>query len=157
MGADAAFDYKDPDCAKQIREYTNNNLKHVFDTISTEQSAKLCAEAMSSTGGIYSALLPVKNFPRQDVENKRTLAYTALGEYSTMGPGGPELPASKEDYEFGVMFWDMAQKSLAERKLKVHPPKVGKEGLKGVLDGLQLLRDDKVSGEKLVYRVSETP
>jgi hypothetical protein len=39
----------------------------------------------------------------------------------------------------------------------VHPPKVGKDGLQGVLDGLVQLKEGKVTGVKLVYRVDETP
>jgi hypothetical protein len=46
---------------------------------------------------------------------------------------------------------------IASAQLAVHPPKVGKDGLKGVLDGMEQLRQGKVTGVKLVYRVDETP
>lgn len=156
LGATAAFDYKSPDCAKQIREYTNNNLKYAFDIISLGPSAKICADALSSTSGcVYSALLPV-DMPRKDVDDHGfTMAYTAMGEYFTFGP--IEFPAKQEDFEFAQMFWGMAEKLLGEGKFKVHPPSVRKGGLKGVLEGLQEMREEKVSGQKLVYKVSETP
>jgi len=157
VGADATFDYHDPSCAEQIRKYTNNNLKHAFDTITTEDSAKVCADALSSSsGGKYSCLLHTKA-PRDDVESKSTLAYSMLGEYFRMGEKGPEIPAKPEDYEFGKKFWELATTLLAEGKFKVHPPSVRKGGLKGVLEGLQEMREGKVSGEKLVYLISETP
>ncbi len=159
LGATAAFDYKSPDCARQIRDYTNNSLKYAFDCIALEPSARICADALSSTSGcVYSALLPVK-LPREDVENKVTLAYTAAGEMFRFGPegNGPEFPASQEDFEFAKMFWELAAKLLADGKFKVHPPSVRKGGLQGVLEGLQEMREEKVSGQKLVYRVSETP
>lgn len=44
-------------------------------------------------------------------------------------------------------------KLVASKQISVHPPKLGKGGLEGVLDGLQQLREGKVSGMKLVYRV----
>lgn len=54
-------------------------------------------------------------------------------------------------------FSDLSTKLLASSQVSVHPPKVGKDGLKGVFDGLQQLRDGKVSGTKLVYKVDDTP
>ncbi|KAI9812614.1 MAG: hypothetical protein M1827_004603 [Pycnora praestabilis] len=159
LGADAAFSYKDPSCAAQIRDYTNNNLTHIFDTIALPGSAQICADAMSSTGGTYSSLLPV-DFPRQqenNVQNKRTLAYTGTGETFTMGRGGPEFPGTKADFDFQEMFWEMTETLLREGRFQAHRPNVRKGGLEGVFDGLQELREDRVSGEKLVYRVGEMP
>ncbi len=71
-GADKVFDYSDPDkCGKQIREYTNDKLKYAFDCISEKTSPQICAEALSSTGGTYSTLLPVEDFPRDDVTHSK--------------------------------------------------------------------------------------
>lgn len=66
-------------------------------------------------------------------------------------------PAVPEDYEFMKRFSALAEELLKDGKIKVHPLRVEGEGLKGVLDGLQLMREGKVSGQKLVYRVTETP
>lgn len=154
LGASAAFSYKDPDCAKKIREHTNDKLTHVFDCISEGQSPNICSEAISSKGGQVSYLLPAKH-ERTDVENKHTLAYTIVGESFKFGPN--DVPAKPEDFEFAKTFWDLSTKLLADKKITVHPPKVGKEGLKGVFDGLQQLKEGKVSGTKLVYQIDETP
>ena len=54
-------------------------------------------------------------------------------------------------------FWEISSKLIASAQLAVHPPKVGKDGLEGVLDGMEQLRQGKVTGVKLVYRVDETP
>jgi NADPH:quinone reductase-like Zn-dependent oxidoreductase len=154
LGADAVFDYKKPNAAEEIRNFTGNKLKLVFDTISLEQSAKFCAEAISTEGGEYGALLSVK-FPREDVKTKFTLAYSTLGEAYDFGP--QSFPESPEDLAFAKEWWKTAENFLAEGKVKVHPLSVGKDGLKGVLEGLDLMRKDQVSGKKLVYNVSETP
>lgn len=63
----------------------------------------------------------------------------------------------KEEFHATAEFLELATKLLAEGKLKPHPEQAGKDGLKGVLEGLQFLREDKVSGAKLVYKVEETP
>ena len=52
---------------------------------------------------------------------------------------------------------EISTKLIASSQIAVHPPKVGKDGLKGVIQGMDDLRDGKVSGVKLVYRVDETP
>jgi len=153
-GADAAFDYNDPETPKKIRELTNNSLKYALDTISEGKSAQICADSLSTAGGVYTQLLNVKS-PREDVESKGTLGYTSFGEDFKMGPQGNLIPAKPEDFEFAKMFWELSRKLLAEGKIKVHPPTVGK-GLEGVLDGLQKMREGKVSGTKLVYTISES-
>lgn len=153
LGADAVFDYKDPNAAAAIRKATDNNLKLVMDCISLETSAAFCNNALSTEGGEYSALLNVQ-VARENVNSRVTLAYTVLGEAFLFGD--MPFPAKPEDREHAEKFVEIAQLLLEQRKVKVHPPKVGKDGLKGVMEGLQLLKADKVSGEKLVYNVEET-
>lgn len=66
LGASEAFDYSDPKCGEKIREYSGNGLKYAFDTISEGKSPKICCEALGSgEGGMYTSLLPVKDFPRE--------------------------------------------------------------------------------------------
>lgn len=83
------------------------------------------------------------------------LGYTVTGE--AFSYRNKEVPAKPEDFEFGKKFWDLSTKLIEAGRIKVHQPKVGKDGLVGVFDGLQQFREGKVSGVKLVYRVSETP
>ncbi|MCJ1399246.1 hypothetical protein MMC11_002448 [Xylographa trunciseda] len=160
LGADAVFDYNDPACSEKIKEFTKDKLYYAFDTIANERTGAMCVAAMASgtsTPLKYSSLLGIKKLPREDVDNKHTLAYTMMGESFRFGPNGPEFPASKDDIEFGKMFWGLACKLLAEKKVKVHPVDVRPGGLKGVLEGMDEMRQGKVSGKKLVYRVAETP
>ncbi|KAF7587032.1 hypothetical protein BBP40_007828 [Aspergillus hancockii] len=154
LGADAVFDYRDPNSAAEIRKYTNNNLKLVLDTISLEASAKYCDEAISTDGGDYSALLAV-GIERANVNDRWTLAYTITGEAFTFGD--TPIPAKPEDKTFAESFWNIAEKLLTEGKIKIQGVKVNPGGLKGVIEGLQLMKAGKVSGEKLVYNIAETP
>ncbi|KAI8822609.1 uncharacterized protein EV422DRAFT_524705 [Fimicolochytrium jonesii] len=153
LGADEVFDYNDPEVINKIKAATNNSLTHVFDTISLEGSAKISAGVLAPKGK-YSGLLPTKA-PRDDVSWTSTLAYTAFGEpFSTFGVTKDAIP---EDYAYATKFWEISEKLLAGGKLKPHPLEVKEKGLKGIIDGLDLLRKDKVSGKKLAYRIADTP
>ncbi|KAK5115717.1 hypothetical protein LTR62_000806 [Meristemomyces frigidus] len=153
LGAQEAFDYNDPEISKKIKEYTSDKLTKAFDCISEGASPNICSEAIGSKGGKVSDLLPTKR-DRTDVENQMTLAYTTFGEDFKFGP--QPYPANKEDLEFGSKFWEITRGLLESGKVKVHPVQVGKGGLQGVFEGLQMLKEGKVSGKKLVYKVRET-
>ncbi|EXJ77165.1 hypothetical protein A1O3_10323 [Capronia epimyces CBS 606.96] len=160
LGASEAFDYNEPGAAAAIRKSTNNALTLAWDTISTEASARFCADALSSDSvGVagelrYAAILPVKA-PRDDVQTVNTLMYSVFGEAYEFGP--KKIPALPEDFEFAKSFMALTEKLLAEKKLVPHKELVGKNGLQGVVQGLQDMKDDKVSASKLVYLVEETP
>lgn len=81
--------------------------------------------------------------------------YTIFNE--AFEKAGKTTPAVPEDFEFAKKIFSIAEKLLAEGKLKTHPEKVGSNGLEGVLQGFQDMKADKVSGQKLVYRVADTP
>ena len=155
LGADAVYDYKDSACGEKINADTKDSLKLIWDTISLPASAEICASAMSSNpdGARYGSIIPVK-FPREGVECTMTLMYTIFNE--AFVKGGNEAPAMQEDFEFAKKFFALTERLLAEGKLKTHPEAVGSGGLEGALEGMQDLKNDKVSGKKLVYRVAET-
>lgn len=102
-----------------------------------------------------TVLFSASKVERANVNNRFTLAYTVFGEAFKFG--SIPFPAKPEDFAHGEKFIPIAQSLLDQGKVKVHPTKVGKNGLQGVLEGLELLKGNKVSGEKLVYNVEETP
>lgn len=69
--------------------------------------------------------------------------------------GNSTIAANPEDFEFGKRFWSTAEKLLREGKWKPHRAELRSGGLDGILGGLEDLKQGKVSGKKLVYRVSE--
>lgn len=157
LGADKTFDYSSPTCAEDIKAYTSSRIAHVFDCIAEGSSPTISVSAMSPSGGAYSTLLPVPaetvSNINDKVQNKATLGYTAVGEAFKFGD--KELPAKPDDFEFAKMFWELSRGLLAEGKVKVHKINVDKfgTGFEGILKGLQAMREGKVSGEKLVYRL----
>ncbi|KAL9615659.1 MAG: hypothetical protein Q9204_008703 [Flavoplaca sp. TL-2023a] len=137
-GADAVFDYHDPDCGSKIRAFTNNNLRHVFDCISIESSYRIDAAALSSdsTQELHClALLPTDSWPaeRQDVNVRWMLAYTSFGE--EFFKFGATYPANAEHYDMGVRFWKLNAKLLEEGKVKTHPVTVKDGGLLKLPEG----------------------
>jgi hypothetical protein len=101
-------------------------------------------------GAKYASILPAKS-SRDDVESTNTLAYSALGE--PFEKGSVKSEGEAKDFEFQAKTWiPVVEKLLAEGKIKVHKPRV-QSGIENILDGLDELRNNKVSGEKLVYRL----
>ncbi|KAI4289287.1 MAG: hypothetical protein L6R35_001454 [Caloplaca aegaea] len=138
-GADAVFDYHDPDCGAKIRAYTDNALRHVFDCISLEPSFAIDAAALSSDSSQELhclALLPPDTWPverQHDVNVRWLLAYTSFGEeFTKYGATWPPVP---EHYEMGVRIWELHRKLLEEGKVKPHPVTVKEGGLAGIPEG----------------------
>ncbi|KAH7038871.1 putative zinc-binding oxidoreductase ToxD [Macrophomina phaseolina] len=151
LGADRVFDYRASGVGAEIREAAGGKLAHVLDCISSPASAAICAEAVGDAGGRYTSLLPVFNFPREDVQTEHVIGYTAFGEEVSLGSW--RIPARPEDLECATRFWKLTGELLAQGKIRVHRPEVREGGLAGVLDGLDDLRQGRVSGVKLVYKV----
>lgn len=154
-GADVTIDYHDSNCSARIREATGNTLKLVLDTVATDESATICADAIHLSGGRYHGLLPVQ-FPRTDVLAAFTDAGTVTGEPFEYGPERMVIPAMPAELDFAVQWAGIAQGLWAEGKLRTLPVQLGQGGLEGVLEGLRLLKSNKVSGRKLVYVLPDT-
>ncbi|KAJ4348856.1 uncharacterized protein N0V89_010235 [Didymosphaeria variabile] len=135
-GADAVFDYHDPECARLIKEYTNGELYYVLDCISTESSYKIVGDALPETPQKpvqVVTLLPTDAWPRKDVTPIAILAYTSFGKAFTKF--GIDFPEIRPHFEYGVMFWKVSHKLLAEGKIKPHPVALRKGGLAGIPGG----------------------
>lgn len=70
--------------------------------------------------------------------------------------GGEDVPEKPQDFDFAKKFWDLATNLLESKQFVVHPIEAGSNSLAGVLDGLNKLKDGKVSAAKLVYRIDGT-
>ncbi|CAJ2501165.1 Uu.00g040180.m01.CDS01 [Anthostomella pinea] len=158
LGADAVFDYNSPTCVRDIREYTGNELRLVWDCVG---AGEICATALSnSPSGPAPKYAHITKVKREEIEpiNARidgphfTVGYDALGEpYNRMGV---EHTPQADEADHAAMFWELVRK-LLEAGDAVRPlrPTVnrGGSGLEGVLGGLEELRAGRVSGGKLVY------
>lgn len=142
-----------PDVGHKIFEATGGSINKVFDTVNTADSAAICAAAFGPQGGRYCNVLGV-DCPRSDVESVFFLGYDMSGEAYIFE--GESYPANPEALAFGRRWYKIAEALWASGKWRTHRQKVGEKGLLGLLDGMQIMREGRVSGEKLVYRVDET-
>lgn len=157
-GAEAVFDYADPDTPAAIKRHTGGQLKHVLDCISDTQSVEACFKAMARVGGRYASLELVPDellAKRRAVHARLVMAFEILGEEVKL-PGGYGKPADPAKRELGVRFFAMFQRLINERKLVPHPTERVEGGLEGIARGLQLLKSGSLSGKKLAAVLSET-
>lgn len=160
VGADFCFDYRDKDCGGHIHQLTRGRLRHAWDCITTLQSARVCSEALSaSLSSHYSSLLFISPAAVRQINPRvrcsTTIGYTILGEEFEKET---TVETRVGDFEFGKMFWRLAEEMLHNRhgeEKRIHPVKqtvnLGGEGLDGVLHGLECLKQGKISASKLVY------
>ncbi|PQE10403.1 hypothetical protein CJF32_00000963 [Rutstroemia sp. NJR-2017a WRK4] len=157
-GASKCFDYHSSGCGAMIKQYTHNRLEYVLDCITTASSMRLCYEAVGTKGGKYVSLDPFNprvQRSRSDVKASFCYALTIFGRPIELD-GEFARDAKPEDRKLAEKFVKVAERFIEEGKLKAHPTKLMEGGLDRVIDGVDLLRKGKVSGEKLVYNVTDT-
>ncbi|KAF2817412.1 putative zinc-binding oxidoreductase ToxD [Mytilinidion resinicola] len=153
LGADKVFDYKSPTVGSDIRQFTNDKLRYVWDTIAEGQAPQICADALSSSSDStlhYSALTLVE-FPRADVKTDVTLGYTIFNEAFDVF-GSFRVEAMPANFEFAKKWGPVAAKLFEEKRVVPHPLEV-RNGLENIGEGLKDLEKGRVSAKKFVYRV----
>ena len=148
-GANEAFDYKDPECGAKIREVTGGKLRYAWDTVG--ESAKVCEAALGEGEARYGTILYNDDFTKEGVKQTLTVMYTMFGE--AFRKYNMDFPASEEDWEFAKRWMGLTERLVAEGKVRPHPKRAGSGGLEGILAGLEELKKEKVSREKLVYGI----
>jgi hypothetical protein len=91
--------------------------------------------------------------PESEVKNIFFLAYTITGEAFEIE--GKRWEAVPEDWELGKRMDGLAEELIWEGMVKAHPARIMEGGMEGILGGMQMLKEKKVSGVKLVYRVGQ--
>ncbi|KAF8855245.1 GroES-like protein [Acephala macrosclerotiorum] len=136
LGADYVFDYNDPNAASAIKTLTKDNLSLCIDCFSEQSSYDICSQILNR-GATY-ACLRLMDSVRPDLDFK-----------FCMGDAPPGA------FESAVRFAEVAERLLADGEIKPHPKVVRTDGLAGVLDGIQQLKEGKVHGVKFVYTLSQ--
>ncbi|KAF1961941.1 putative zinc-binding oxidoreductase ToxD [Byssothecium circinans] len=158
LGAAAAFDSRSPSAGSEIRAYTNDSLLYAWDTMGEYGAAEGCAAALASSPpageSLHYGTILGNPPPRPDVIYTKSLGYTAQGEAIEIMLG-IKRPAMPEHFEFAKKFLKVAEKLYAEGKIVMHRMDVRDGGLEKISEGVADLRDRKVSGRKVVYRIAE--
>ncbi|EIW60398.1 GroES-like protein [Trametes versicolor FP-101664 SS1] len=154
LGADAVFDYRDADVVAKIKQTTGDSVTKALDAISLKESQRISAEVIAPTGGkVVLVLGPEAGATdRKDVQFILTLIYTSLGREFGFGPGS-HYPVSSEDRAQMVEFLKKVPQIVKDGAVKPPAIKLWEGGLGAIIDGLQYMREGKVSAEKIVYRV----
>ncbi|KAI0337936.1 GroES-like protein [Trametopsis cervina] len=152
-GADAVFDYKDPQVVEKIKAATKNSLHLALDTISSAETQSLVVRSLADGPGKIIVLQKPEEEAiklRSDVTIQHTLIYTALGKEFTLGTF---YPASNEDRAHIAQFLKKLPDLINAGVVRHNKIKRWQGGLEAIKDGLQFQREGKLSGQKIVYRV----
>ncbi|KAK6199176.1 zinc-binding oxidoreductase alcohol dehydrogenase [Scheffersomyces amazonensis] len=156
LGADITLDYRDSDVLEQIKKAAGGKIYYAFDTVSSKTTYQQVYDATEGS--------PVKSFDNllflgkddlklryDDSANARfgaTLVYLANGEsqrLETVIEATPELLADYNKFWFELLPPHVGQ--LKNPELIVLKP-----GFESANEALALLKEDKVSGGKVVFR-----
>lgn len=165
LGAIAAFSYSDPSTPERIKEWAQEagfgGIQKAYDTISEQGSTQLVADALAANGKVVILRessnenpwrtfndcyhpVPVDKVEPSSITLAHILLYDALDlnnkpEYNLIVEWNKRLPELIESGKFGGA--------------GTVPLRHFDGGLDGVLEALDVSRQGKVSGRKLVVRI----
>jgi len=160
--ADNIIDYRKQDVVTEVRKILHKegkHLRHAFDAIS-HTSARTWESIVPCLAESGHAYLNMVDPPEVDVKwptnmiFSRTLVSGAYGEEDSAFRNRRD---SEKDGDFAYAMYRYISRMLRDGRFTGHPYEIMKNGLADVATGLQMLREGKVHGKKLVYRVQDTP
>lgn len=175
LGADEVIDYTSTDATDEIRQRVSDaGLSLILDCVGTEKTASFCYQCFQVPSKVsekpaecvYASLMPVENPPSQPatipadipIRSHWKMVYTCFGRRFTLVKDDWNIhrtwEVSGEDRRFMEAFYRTAETILAKGRLQPMPTEVGDGGLEGILHGISLVRDGKVKGKKLVYKMA---
>lgn len=149
------FDYRSASATREFKTYTNNSLKYILDCVSEPETMRFCYKAIGRAGGKYTALEPFTQFlhTRPTVQPDWVLGPTLLGKPIGWSPPF-EWQANPKMREFTLDWFKTVQNLLDEGTLRIYPVRILTGEFEAALGGLDLLQEKKVSGQRLVCRIS---
>ncbi|KAL8721590.1 MAG: hypothetical protein Q9225_001754 [Loekoesia sp. 1 TL-2023] len=157
FGAEKVFDYRSPTCAADIRAYTSNELAYALDCVSQADTTQLCYASIGRAGGRYVSLEPFREIVTESraltVQPSWIMVLTIFGHKVAL-EGEYGRDARPQDRRFGAQAFAAVQALLDRGLVDTHPVKVMPGGWEGVMRGVDIIRSQALSGQKLVYSVS---
>jgi NADPH:quinone reductase-like Zn-dependent oxidoreductase len=152
-GAVEAFDYRSAECIKDIKTYTRNSLKFVLDCVSEPETMDFCYQCVGRSGGKLTTLEPPPKYLNSRTKTVKVdwVLGPALHGKAIGWPAPMEREADPELRDFAKKWFTTAQELLDQDRLRPHPIKTMQGGLDRIMDGLDMLMEKQVSGQKLVY------
>ncbi|WFD43761.1 hypothetical protein MPSI1_002425 [Malassezia psittaci] len=161
LGASEIFDYRDPSVAEKIAE-AHPDLTYAYDGFSENGSSEACARALSKTQP--SKLVTILPFSPELRSLNPKVQATCFLINTTKGRATDLLGvecSQKEAEEDNKFLGDFTRSKALINWLQcglVQPDRTEPQsgGLESILEGLDLLRQGKVSGQKLTYSVKQS-
>lgn len=178
-GADHVFNYRDDDVVSNVRK-VSGAIRAAFDTWSDSDSTIKVSRMLDQVhGGMIVRALPPSDADfvcvPKNIRLTWIMAYTICGKVCSLLPalarrswticaftllrlqdfdlGGVRIEPRPTDYEAAVDYFKILPSLLEEGKLRPIPFKVMQGGLGAIPKGLEELKQGRVRGMKLVYRV----
>lgn len=151
------FDYSSATCAADIRAYTGNELAFALDCVSQADTTQLCYASIGRAGGRYVSLEPFRETVAQGraltIKPSWVMVLTVFGRKVALeGEYGRE--ARPQDRLFSAHAFSAIQSLLDDGLIDTHPVKAMPGGWEGVMRGVDIIRSQALSGQKLVYSVT---
>lgn len=159
LGAAEAYDYADAETPAKIAA-AHPDLAYAFDTRSEKGSQEACASALSKQGSKLVCILPFnpQSLAEANPKVKATflLLYTTSGQRTELFSAVYDEAYCQEDFRYmremasgkrGLLY-----QLLASGLVRPNRSTLQSGGLDAILEGLDRLRQGKVSGEKLIYQ-----
>jgi len=140
LGAEKVLDHHDADIVDQIRALAPN-LRYAYDAISGRSSVESIFSSLSHSTPELVIVTEFKGTVPPEVKVHHIYA------------GSIYYPGHEEELSRLTKLWEVL---MREGKIKPHPVKVMPDGLNSIDEGFALMRQGKVSGQKLVYHPQET-
>lgn len=153
-GADEVIDYRgksSEELAEEIVKVGGGDIHYVYDAVSEHGSFEASTIALSKSKngtGRYTHVLPLSD----DQTKSLPKGVTTHHEMCNVAYGGTE-----EEKKHCEKYFDLLGEQLEKGEFRSQRVEVIPGGLEGVKEGLRMLKANEVKGQKLVYRIAETP
>ncbi|GAA5861203.1 hypothetical protein JCM3774_002226 [Rhodotorula dairenensis] len=149
-GADENLDYRNKSNEALAAEIRNSNggkgVKYIYDAVSENQTHEVAALALKGVeGAVYGHVLPLSDDELKAFsDNVRVIRIMCRSAYD-------------DEAQAGEKWFDWLGPALEKGEIQPQRVTIVPGGLEGVSEGLRRLEHHEVRGEKLVYRIKDTP
>ena len=155
LGADVVFDYNDFNVVEAIKSEAGDSIAYALDTVSSTYTFQQTYDATANSKHVELDNLLSLDKGQIMTDSSRSVSFHATSMYGATGDAysiwGMDFPTNPDSTKKYLDYWF---NELPQYIPKINSAnlKVIKPGLESVNEALQLLYDNKVSGQKIVFR-----
>lgn len=151
LGADKVFDYRDKDVIEQLKKAGNGRIKYALDCVSLPETLQSIYDATEGSENVTIDNLLFLNEKSISTKPSHKVKITSTDGYIIDGRRHFGHVASAEMLDSFLEFYKNILPSIMG-KIRAAPLRVLPRGLESANEGLGLLIENKVAGQKLVFR-----